>query len=93
VGQWVATTNFVGTVARASTTLRLDNIVVIEPARPPTVKWGGASGAGNLELIWERGTLQEATNVCGPWTSSLASTSPLTIMPTGPRRFFRVQWP
>jgi alpha-glucosidase len=91
--QWVATTNFVGAVARASATLRLDNIVVIEPAQPPTVKWGGASGAGSLELVWERGILQEATNVFGPWTPSLATTSPATIMPLAPQKFFRVQWP
>jgi hypothetical protein len=91
--QWVATTNFVGSVARASTTLRLDNIVVIEPAQPPRVRWGGASGAGNLELVWERGTLQEATNVFGPWMPSLATTSPATITPLEPQKFFRVQWP
>ncbi len=91
--QWVSPTNFVGTLARASGTLRLDNIVVIEPAQPPTVKWGGASGAGNLELVWERGTLLEATNVFGPWTPSLATTSPATITPLEPQKFFRVQWP
>lgn len=92
-GQWVATTNFVGTLARASTTLRVDNIVVIEPASAPAVKLGGGSSGTNLELIWNTGTLLEATNLSGPWVPNLAATSPLSITPTEPQKFFRVRWP
>ncbi len=93
VGQWVATTNFVGTVARASTSLRVDNIVVLEPAIPPTVRWGMSEAGADAQLIWTAGTLLEATNLLGPWTPNLTAISPHAIDPDEPQKFFRVQWP
>jgi alpha-glucosidase len=91
--QWVAATNFVGTLARASASLRLDNIVVIEPAKPPTVKLESGAAGNDLRLNWNAGWLQEATNLAGPWTTNPDALSPLTVMPTEPQKFFRVQWP
>jgi hypothetical protein len=45
---------------------------------------------GQFQLTWSQGTLLEATNVLGPWITN-AATSPYTVTPTGPRKFFRVQ--
>ena len=46
----------------------------------------------NLQLTWAYGTLLQATNITGPWTTNIA-TSPYTVTPTGPQMFFRVQVP
>jgi hypothetical protein len=44
----------------------------------------------NVQLTWPRGTLLEATNVTGPWTTNSA-TSPYTVGPAGAKKFFRVR--
>src|SRR5262249_4592521 len=44
----------------------------------------------NVVLSWPQGTLLEATNVTGPWTTNPA-TSPYTNAPTSARKFYRVQ--
>jgi alpha-glucosidase len=91
--QWSSPTNYVGTLARASANLRLDNIVVIEPAAPPTVNLESGAAGNDLQLNWNVGRLQEATNLAGPWTTNPDALSPLTVMPTEPQKFFRAQWP
>jgi hypothetical protein len=48
--------------------------------------------AGQLVLTWPIGTLLEATNVLGPWTTN-STVSPATIDMTGPQKFFRVRNP
>ncbi|HVM46736.1 MAG TPA: DUF2341 domain-containing protein [Candidatus Acidoferrum sp.] len=40
-------------------------------------------------LTWPSGTLLQAPNVTGPWTTNNA-TSPYTVSPTSPREFYRV---
>lgn len=45
-----------------------------------------------LTLTWPVGTLLQATNVLGPWTTNL-NASPVTIDMTEPRQFFRVRIP
>jgi glucose/arabinose dehydrogenase len=42
-----------------------------------------------IELKWERGALQEATEVTGPWTSVTDAFSPFYFSATGSRRFYR----
>jgi alpha-glucosidase len=91
--QWSSPTNFVGTLARASANFRLDNIVVIEPATPPTVNLESGAAGNDLQLNWNAGRLQEATNLAGPWTTNPDALSPITVTPTEPQKFFRVQWP
>jgi alpha-glucosidase len=91
--QWSSPTNFAGTLARASASLRLDNIVVIEPAKPPTVNLESGAAGNDLQLNWNAGLLLEATNLAGPWLPNIEATSPLTVHPTEPQKFFRVQWP
>ena len=57
---------------------------------PPSLSM---SPAGNsLSLQWSAGTLLEATNLAGPWTTN-NNASPQTIVPTAPARFFRVRQP
>jgi hypothetical protein len=92
-GQWVSPTNFVGLLGRASTTLMIDNIVTLQPAvQPPPTLQLSFSGA-NMQLIWSEGTLLEATNLAGPWIAPPGASSPLIVVPTSPRKFFRVQVP
>jgi hypothetical protein len=46
---------------------------------------------GNLVLTWiGNGSLLEATNLSGPWTTN-GGTSPVTIIPNQPQNFFRIQ--
>jgi hypothetical protein len=88
--QWISPTNFVGVIGRASTSLQIDNIVLVEPAvdTPVTLQmaWSGA----NLQLIWPRGILVEATNIAGPWTTNLTASSPFPVTPNVPQRFYRL---
>jgi len=49
-------------------------------------------GGGSLQLQWSQGILLEATNLSGPWTTN-NSTSPYTVVPTGPEKFYRVLLP
>jgi hypothetical protein len=56
------------------------------PAVTLTIQQIGA----NVVLNWPQGTLLQATNVNGPWTTNTA-TSPYTNTPTGLSKFFRVK--
>lgn len=46
----------------------------------------------NLILNWPSGTLLEATNLLGPWTTNTVA-SPYTVSPTNPQQFFRLLLP
>jgi autotransporter-associated beta strand protein len=64
--------------------------VLTGPAGSVTVatSWSG----GSLTLTWPgNGLLLEATNVNGPWTTNNSATSPFTVAPIGPQKFFRLQ--
>ena len=47
-------------------------------------------GASQIQLQWSQGTLLEATNIVGPWTTNTAA-SPLTLTPSAPHKFYRVR--
>jgi hypothetical protein len=47
---------------------------------------------GNLQLTWPQGTLQQATNLLGPWVAN-TNASPYKFAPSGPQEFFRVTVP
>jgi len=48
------------------------------------------TGAGtNLSLTWLEGTLLQAPNLAGPWTTNMAA-SPLTLAPTNAQLFYKV---
>lgn len=87
---WISPTNYAGLIGRASTTLLIDNIVVLEPAvLPPVTLLFNYAGA-TLQLTWNRGVLLEATNLAEPWTTNLGATSPFVVNPNSPQKFFRV---
>ena len=77
----VLTTNQVATLYRAATGL-FYNVTLTNQL----------SGA-NLTLTWPgNGSLLEATNLAGPWTTHSA-TSPATVTPGQPQQFFRIRSP
>jgi hypothetical protein len=43
-----------------------------------------------IELQWSQGTLLQATNILGPWTTNNA-VSPAIFTTTGPQKFYRVR--
>jgi hypothetical protein len=47
------------------------------------------AGAGNLTLTWSQGTLLQATNLDGPWTTN-AATSLYSPVPTNAQTFFKI---
>jgi hypothetical protein len=49
-----------------------------------------APSGASLQLTRPYGTLLEATNVAGPWTTNPAA-SPYVVVPSGDRRFYRVR--
>lgn len=57
---------------------------------PPAITLGIQHVGGNVVLTWSQGTLLEASNVTGPWTTNAAATSPFTNNPTAAQKFFRV---
>lgn len=62
---------------------------LVTPALPPlTIKSLGTQ----LELRWERGTLQEAVTLAGPWTLVADAFSPLTFQPSAAQRFYRTAY-
>ena len=48
---------------------------------------------GNLELIWQQGTLQSSTNLIGGWVNVPGAVAPYTVVaPTNPAVFYRVKF-
>jgi hypothetical protein len=75
----VLTASQVGTLYSAATGLFF-NVTL-------TNQWNGS----NLILNWPgNGKLLEATNLAGPWTTNV-SKSPVTITPSQPQKFYKVQ--
>jgi hypothetical protein len=63
-------------------------VIVRALAATPAIQWSGS----NLQVNWDYGTLLEATNLAGPWTTN-AATPPYVFSPTNPALFFRTQFP
>jgi hypothetical protein len=57
---------------------------------PPSVTLNIARVGANLQLTWPQGTLLEASNVNGPYTTN-NNASPYTFAPTGTQKYFRVK--
>ncbi|EEF57235.1 LamG-like jellyroll fold domain-containing protein, partial [Pedosphaera parvula] len=50
-----------------------------------------AGAAGQMEIIWQAGTLLEANDLAGPWTSVVGAAAPYyRVMPTAAKKFYRV---
>ena len=57
---------------------------------PPPLTLQFSFSASGLKLSWPSGTLQQATNLTGPW-SAVTGASPLTVTPSAAQMFFRVK--
>jgi hypothetical protein len=57
---------------------------------PPSVTLNIQKVAGNIVLSWPQGSLMEAPDLTGPWTTNNAATSPFTNAPAAIRKFYRV---
>jgi hypothetical protein len=58
-------------------------------AQPPVQVNIAPAASKSLTLSWSSGTLLQATNLGGPWTTNTA-TSPYNISPTNSHMFFKV---
>jgi hypothetical protein len=74
---------------KTSTYGDLDGLQLTLSAAPPTLNLQAVAG-GQLQLSWPQGTLLQAVNVSGPWTTNTA-TSPYTLTPTAAQMFYRLQ--
>jgi hypothetical protein len=59
-------------------------------AAPPSVTLTIQRIGANLQLSWPQGTLLEATELTGPWSTNTA-TSPYLFAPAGAKKFYRVR--
>jgi hypothetical protein len=57
-------------------------------ANPPVTFNIKPISGGQIEVQWSQGTLTEATNLLGPWSSN-SSSSPLILTPSEPQTFYR----
>lgn len=87
---WVSPTNFVGTIGRASVSLFIDNIFVIEPVVLTPIPLQYARTGTNLLLTWGRRLLLESSNISGPWVTNAGATPPHASSLNSPQKFYRV---
>ena len=64
------------------------SLTVLSPPAPVVAIQRSGS---DLQLIWSQGVLLEADEVTGPWITNSVATSPFTVTPIGPRKFYRLQ--
>ncbi len=64
--------------------------LIIGYVPPPQVQVQFQFNNGQLTFTWSQGTLLEADDILGPWRTN-SSPSPFTIVPTEPKKFYRVQ--
>ena len=57
---------------------------------PPTL--GVRLAGSQTELSWDRGSLQEAEEVTGPWNDVVDAFSPQLVPPSAPRKFYRTRY-
>ena len=59
-------------------------------AAPPNVRISIQKVGGFVVLTWPQGSLLEAANLSGPWTTNSSAASPYTNAPSGTGKFYRV---
>ncbi len=69
---------------------QIQNLFFTALGAPLNVTLNSGWDGRQLTLSWPSGTLLEALSVLGPWTTN-AATSPYTLTPAGPMKFYRVQ--
>lgn len=60
----------------------------VEPAPTLTIR----RVSGQVEINWNRGTLQQATDATGSWLEVTNAVAPLLLSPSSPRGFFRLKF-
>jgi hypothetical protein len=68
------------------------DVGVIGTVTPVPVLLGFQTIGSQVQLTWSQGTLLEADQVTGPWTTNLAL-SPFLITSSAPQKFYRLQLP
>jgi hypothetical protein len=63
---------------------------ITPPPPPVTVDIATNSTPGSLTISWSSGTLLEATNLGGPWTTNTSATSPYPVSATNSHMFFKI---
>lgn len=66
-------------------------LLAVTPSTNFPVTLNFRTGTNGVELAWPSGVLQSATNVSGPWLDIGVATSPFTVTPNEPKRFYRVR--
>jgi hypothetical protein len=93
-GQWTSLgylTNGQCTVTVPITSIAIIQIQQTTQLPPPTLSIQRAGA--QVQLIWNNGVLQSATNAVGPYADITNATSPDTISVTNSHQFFRVRLP
>jgi len=66
-------------------------LVVVSVAVKMAANMNIQQAGDNVVLSWPSGTLFQATNLAGPWTTNAGATSPYTFAPVAGQMFFRTQ--
>ncbi len=61
-------------------------------ATPSSPTLGARFAGAQVELSWDRGVLQEADEVTGPWNDVVDGFSPLPVQTAAPRKFYRARY-
>ncbi len=80
----LVTNGNVSSGAGAGVIYRIESIA--NPA-PPVL--AARTVGSQIELTWNRGALQEADDVSGPWKDVADAFSPYSVAPVAPRKFYR----
>ena len=72
-------------------TNNLPNVISVIAISPPETLGVTNAGNGQLQLNWDYGLLQCATNVAGPYDTISNITSPYIVPMTNAQTFYRIQ--
>jgi hypothetical protein len=63
--------------------------LILQP--DPSMQNAPSADDRRWRLLWDEGSLEEATNVSGPWRSDETATSPFILLPQDARKFYRLR--
>jgi hypothetical protein len=79
-----------GNVGAGSGAGAIYQIKALTPPTPPTPSFRRVGA--QAEISWDRGTLQEASGLSGPWSEVNGAFSPQLFPVTGPAKFLRARY-
>jgi hypothetical protein len=90
---WTGTWTALGSVTNNQSTLTVPatSAVIVKIAAGPELMNVQNTGGGQPQLNWGYGTLQNATNVAGPYQDVPNATSPHPVPVGDPQEFYRVR--